>query len=423
MLKIDKILGFALGALFVSHLSFSQVSLSTYSSLGIGDLQSQASANLVGRGSVGLSKGETWYLNSLNPALLTFNVVTVYQAGFLGEYKTVRQDDLKEENGAVNLNYFATAFPLKPGKWTLGVGLNPYSRVNYNFETVSPFPGANADLAIKERGTGGFNQFYLANGFRLFNKLNVGVKASYLFSSIKKETSNTVQIPNAVVPFNTVLQERVSISDIMLSGGVAYQQKLGEKLQLNLGFTYDTETVASATKFEQFELRNIGGQIQETDTIADNIDGSITLPAKAGLGISINNGFLWTAGIDVTMQDWSDFSNFEGQNDGLDRSYTINIGGDITPDPSNVDSYLARVTYRFGVNYENTPFVVNGEQLKEFGINFGWSLPVSRLSSLDMAFRYGRRGNTGNSLIQENFFRVFFGMTFNDRWFIKRKFD
>jgi hypothetical protein len=35
----------------------------------------------------------------------------------------------------------------------------------------------------------------------------------------------------------------------------------------------------------------------------------------------------------------------------------------------------------------------------------------------------GKRGDKANTLLEENYFRIFFGVTFNDQWFIKRKFD
>ncbi|MEQ9167020.1 MAG: hypothetical protein RLO12_12250, partial [Fulvivirga sp.] len=94
---------------------------------------------------------------------------------------------------------------------------------------------------------------------------------------------------------------------------------------------------------------------------------------------------------------------------------------------SSVTSYLSRVTYKLGASYENTPYVVNNNntlnQVKDIGINFGWSLPVGRYSSFDMAFRFGKRGSVDKTLIEENYYKVYLGITFNDQWFIKRKYD
>lgn len=81
------------------------------------------------------------------------------------------------------------------------------------------------------------------------------------------------------------------------------------------------------------------------------------------------------------------------------------------------------MTYRTGVSIEESPYLINGKPLKDLGINFGLSLPVSRVSSLDLAVRWGKRGNVSDNTIEETYFKIYFGVTFNDQWFIKRRFD
>ncbi len=125
----------------------------------------------------------------------------------------------------------------------------------------------------------------------------------------------------------------------------------------------------------------------------------------------------------IFFGNWNNFRNFNGSNGDMVNSYRIGLGGEYTPEISSIDSYFKRITYRMGFNYENTPFQINDEQVRDFGINFGISLPVSRFSSLDMAFRLGQRGAISNDLIREDYFRVFLGVTFNDKWFQRRKFD
>jgi hypothetical protein len=99
------------------------------------------------------------------------------------------------------------------------------------------------------------------------------------------------------------------------------------------------------------------------------------------------------------------------------------IGGEFTPYSASPGSYLKRITYRTGVSLDHYPYLVNSSTLKDFGINFGLSLPVGRISSLDIGVKVGKRGSLGLNKIEENYFKLYFGMTFNDQWFIKRKFD
>jgi hypothetical protein len=110
------------------------------------------------------------------------------------------------------------------------------------------------------------------------------------------------------------------------------------------------------------------------------------------------------------------------QNEGLGESWRVAIGGEITPDQFATENYLKRLTYRAGVSMEQNPFLANGNPVKDVGINFGLSMPAGR-SSLDLAFKYGKRGDKADNILEENYFKIYFGITFNDQWFIKRKFD
>ena len=75
-----------------------------------------------------------------------------------------------------------------------------------------------------------------------------------------------------------------------------------------------------------------------------------------------------------------------------------------------------------GVSLTELPYKINGQTIREFGINFGGSLPFG-VSSLDLAFKYGGLGTTNNDLVRETFFRVVIGATINDKWFRKRTYN
>jgi hypothetical protein len=44
-------------------------------------------------------------------------------------------------------------------------------------------------------------------------------------------------------------------------------------------------------------------------------------------------------------------------------------------------------------------------------------------SMANVGFEYFTRGTTGANLYKEDYFRFSLGIVFNDRWFIKRRFD
>ena len=130
-----------------------------------------------------------------------------------------------------------------------------------------------------------------------------------------------------------------------------------------------------------------------------------------------------TIGADVQYLDYTQFRDLKGNNPAGQGAWRFGLGGEFTPNPSGPGSYLARITYRTGVSIDQYPYLVNGNTLKDFGINFGLSLPVSRISSIDLGLKIGKRGDIGLNKIEENYFKLYFGVTFNDQWFIKRRFD
>ena len=95
----------------------------------------------------------------------------------------------------------------------------------------------------------------------------------------------------------------------------------------------------------------------------------------------------------------------------------------ITPKYNDVNSYLKRIKYRIGLDFKQEPFVIDGKTINNFGINFGWSLPVKGVSAINMAVKYGQRGEASGVLVKEQYFKFVLGATINDRWFVRRKYN
>jgi hypothetical protein len=146
------------------------------------------------------------------------------------------------------------------------------------------------------------------------------------------------------------------------------------------------------------------------------------MPSSFTVGISYGKGARWMIGTEFFYQDWSSFKSVNEDDEGLGEAWRISLGGEYTANPNTVENYLNRITFRAGLNLERYPFFANNKPVNDFGINFGMSLPAGR-SSVDIGFKYGKRGNKNDNILEESYFKIFFGLTFNDQWFIKRKFD
>ena len=153
----------------------------------------------------------------------------------------------------------------------------------------------------------------------------------------------------------------------------------------------------------------------------------ITLPSKATFGLGIGRPNKWFLGGEYSafgsIPEISVFNtpvNDVEYNDG--NAYRL--GGYIVPEYSSLTSYFKRVVYRFGGRFEETGLQLNGESIDEFGISFGLGLPIGGdFSNLNLGLEYGQRGTTNSGLIQENFFKLSIGLSLNDQWFVKRKFN
>ena len=126
--------------------------------------------------------------------------------------------------------------------------------------------------------------------------------------------------------------------------------------------------------------------------------------------------------MDIAVGRWSDYKN-EVRSNVLANSFRLSVGGEWTPDVNSISNYFKRVTYRAGLRYEHTPWIVNDVQIKDIGITFGFSMPVSRgYSMLNWAFAVGQRGSLDSGQLQERYFRVGIGLSINDpQWFRRRK--
>lgn len=400
-----------------------QAAQSPFSTFGIGEKYGTALINNQGMAGLGIGTPQLFYINNQNPALLVYNGLTIFEAGIVYESRNIKSESTNEKTSGGNMNYLVTSFPIKPGRWTSSVGLMPLTTVNYTLEYDDPIEGSENTAHVTENGSGGLTQVYWSNGVRLSRGFSVGLTAAYVFSSILNEYSNFVNAALGV-PFRVKVSERTYVRDFTFQAGVAYRvdSLFNDDYHFSAGAVYGLGGNLNATYTRTFARTDFLDQIIDSLTL-ESSRGSLTLPRSLGFGVSFGKGFNWLIGADFRYEDWSEFRSVHREDEeGLEASWRAALGGEITPDPYAVDSYLKRITYRMGLHYEKAPFLANSKQVKDFGINFGLSFPTGR-SSLDLAFSVGKRGNQAQNILEESYYKVYFGITLNDQWFIKPKYD
>jgi hypothetical protein len=426
MSAIHRYIFLLIGVLLVIETS-GQGARSPFTSFGIGEPYGNALINQQGMAGIGVSQPQFYFINNQNPALLVYNsLFTSFQAGIVTERRNISGDTLSETTQGGNMNYLVTAFPIKPTKWTTAVGLMPYTSVNYKMQYRESVIGSPEEVQVLEEGTGGLTQLYWSNGVRLTKDFAVGLKASYIFSSIVHTYKNQLIDSPQPVNFLAAVEEKSYVKDFSFGTGISFSKDSlfsRQRYRLSIGAVYNFATELDAKKTDRLYRTNTIGDTTDVSILPSSMNGSYSVPSSLTVGISLSRGMRWNIGTEFSYQDWSTFKNVNGRNDGLQESWRAAVGGEVTPDQFAAENYLKRITYRAGVSMEENPFLANGAPVRDLGINFGLSLPAGRYNSVDLAFKYGKRGNKSENILEESYFKVYFGITFNDQWFIKRKFD
>jgi hypothetical protein len=368
----------------------------------------------------------------LNPAMLYYTSRTTFEAGYIGQYKTVKNAKASSRSGSGTLGYFALSVPLA-SRWAAAVGLKPVSAVDYESNILQDVTGEPGSQSLKQyKGTGGVSEAYFGQGVRIAKGFTVGLTASYLFGTVDETTGTTVQIVNSTAPLiKSVDRQHTRYSDFAFRTGAHYRQKLGKAFNMSVGGVYSFGHNLHGQQTNTQERENTNGTLINPATLVSNGRGSTYVPGLAQLGLSIDNDKNWTVNLDVSQQQWSKFRGFNDNGPALSNTMRVALGGEFAPDPGSVEHYFQRVTYRAGLSVAQLPYQPGGKTLYDRSVSWGFAFPMPTASALEsttlsLGFTYGQRGNTdvlssGASNVQESYIRGQLGVTLNNRWFIKRR--
>ncbi|SHO62182.1 hypothetical protein [Algoriphagus zhangzhouensis] len=403
-----------------------QGSASTYSALGIGEFNYSGLTQNQGMGGLGISFGTGWNPNVVNPALQTRNTIFNFQAAL--NYKKINASNGSESSDVDGggLSYIAMSLPFKPGKFAMGMGLNQITSVNYRLQVSSMVSGTEIESFNNIEGDGGISEAYLSAGFLLAKNLSIGIHGSYLFgSTIRTNQLSLFDQDGVSVGNSSEYYERLTVSDVGVKFGAHYYFKVGDKSNLHLGAIYQGLGDVSGKAFAKLAaFGEASDPDSEGDLVFNDEKGSIYIPSRYGFGVSYEKINKYVIGLEGQYQDFKDFKNFLGNELQLRETVKVGLGMQIVPDFLEVDNLLKRATYRFGFEFQQTPYFLNQTNINDLGINFGASIPVNQLSLLNFAVKVGQRGTTSAGLIRENYVNFTLGFSLNDNsWFYKRVFD
>jgi len=407
---------FAIMLLF-SGLSIAQNgTTSPYSFFGVGELKFRGTAENRAMGGTNVFS-DSIHLNVQNPAGVANLKLVNFTAG--GSYKYVNQQTETESQNATSttLDYLAIGIPM--GKFAASFGVLPLTAVGYKFESVTD------STVTQYTGTGGMNRVFLAFGYQVTPKFNLGIDANYNFGNVEKKT--TIEQEDVQLGTNELVK-----SDLLgfnFTFGAEYRTMVSENLELTTSATYSPATNFTVKGYRELSsiLVSSSGVVIPIDVREENLEpNEVTFPSQLTFGAGIGSPKRWFIGAQYTNVKNSNFEDPElnfGTVQYLD-SNKYRFGGFFIPRYNSFTSYWQRVVYRAGFRYEETGVNVRGEDINEYGISFGVGLPIGKLfSNFNIGFELGSRGTKANGLVKENFFNTFISLSLNDRWFEKRYID
>jgi len=401
---------------------------SSYSVLGLGSLNWSGYAQNTAMGGLGISYNSKYFFNDQNPGVLGTNYEAVFQLGTALDIREITNGSDSYRTVTGGFKEFALSAPIVYGKWNFGISMNPYTSVSYGFTQERPAPEGGTTL-IDVTGTGGIDMANISTSVR-FGNLSIGFKGIYYFGSINNEEKFTLDNPNAIFA-TTIVNTRRSFSSLGASTGIYYSLPLGERKKLNLGAYYNAKVKLDQTSLVTFENETLGGVRASRDTLEYDIDENlfVNLPQRIGFGISYEKTRALALGFDIQLQNWSDYRDKDGQSENFyGNALRVAIGGEFIPNIEQPTRLFNVTSFRFGLHYEKTPFLINNESVNDIGINFGVSLPLTSfwgLSHLNMGMTIGQRGNISTAgLVRENYLKLNLGFSLQDiTWFAKQRFN
>ena len=405
-------------ALFTGFIAEAQENVSSpYSYYGIGLTNFQGTVENRSMGGLSVFM-DSIHVNLQNPASYGRLKLTDYTLGASHDRVRLETDGASDNSKISSLDYLALAFPISD-KIGIGLGVMPYTSVGYRILDVED------DASSLLTGRGGMNRVFLSAGYAVNEHLSLGVDADYNFGNFQ----NTQSINTEGLQYGTSDVNRSDIKGFTFNFGANYQRPISEKLNLHVSTTYAPEMDLDSENFRTISTIDFASGTGRTidQRELDLSETQFTFPSKYSLGAGIGQTNKWFVGAEYSNVGSSSYQDsFSFRNDGgvYEDASQFSMGGFYVPDYNSFTSYLERVVYRAGFRYDETGLIVNGESINEFGMSFGLGLPIGQLfSNANFGIELGQRGTRDAGLVQEKFLRLSVGLSLNDKWFTKRKFD
>ena len=364
--------------------------------------------------------------NINNPSSLAKLKTTNYLIGTFYKSTGISNVNSTDNINTANINYIAVGIPTK--RFGFGFGVLPYSSVGFNLQSTDEYNTANSINARLFGADGNINRAFVSIGLPLLKYLSLGASANYNFGKFNYEKFNLIENVNYGIFSNSSSE----ISGFTYNFSSNLSIPLKNEFKLNLVYSYYPDGDLDSFNIESLYTSNTSsitleslGDFVDVDLNSRGLENTkLPVPKKSIYSLGLEKKNSWFIGFQYESKLSSNFENvfLDTQNVSYRDANSLSIGGYIIPDSSSLTSYWKRVKYRFGIKNEKKSIIVNNLPINHFSLNLGLGLPIAGLSKANLGLEIGKVGDN-NSLIKENYFALRLGLSLNDVWFIKRKYN
>ena len=406
---------------------------SPYTFYGLGNLSSSNGASFDGMAGVSIGFRSYMKTNMTNPAAFSAigrNTV-LFDVGINGSNVYAQQRDasgklMKTSNNSFNFSNVAMLLPLT-SRLGLGFSAKPFSSVGYKtqrYETSSDVMADLGSVLYNYSGEGNITQYKLGLGWEPFENLSIGAEAIFYHGVINRYYSATIESFTGNGVYNSISASTTErINRFSGNFGLQWNAWSSENGKLTFGATYSLDCRLKAQTVDYIPSGNVFGDSVRYETPSSGLH----LPQSVGAGVFYHRK-TWSVGADYQWQNWG-VNGFDAANNvGYRNTHSIRVGAMYTPSRFDVRNPMKRLPYKAGVRYGDYYLVKNGVNMNEAAVSVGVEIPfrTMKISNLNVALEYCRRGTLAHNLIREDYVKVslgvlFFGGDF-DYWFVKKKF-
>jgi len=402
--------------LFSWSVSAQNNTFSPYSRYGYGILSEPAFGGASGMGGIGYGLRTSGQINPMNPA--SYSAVDslnfLFDFGLSATYTRFRENNLREARLNSNIEYAAIKIPLSKD-WGLSLGLYEYTKLGYAFNSAGSLTDLDGNSLIYSNAysaTGGINNAYLGSSVLLFKHLSLGMNLNYKFGALVN--SSVLSYPYNSEINSTSSSNVMTVGHFNIDAGLQYEQQFNNKHRMVLGMSFTPGGLMDV---------NYTSTTITLDTLTQEHPGlSFGYPQNLGLGVSYTYDNRLILGMDFQHQAWNQ-APFFGVSDSLSLRTRLALGAEYLPS-SIAQRYYQAIKYRLGLHYSDSYIKFAQGNLKEFGLSLGLGLPLrNQRTALNLAMEFGKILTPEPSMIQEHYWRIKLNLSFNETWFVKRRFN